>query len=258
MARSIILRLELRDVTPSVWRTLRVPAALRLDDLHHAIQSVMGWDDFHPHVFEVGDQEYGPRADVQDDDEAEAAERSAWAGEDRELTVAQAIAEGGNGVTYIYNFLEDWRVRITSEAEDAAAPAPGDNAVVAADEVVCIAGANAGPQQDRRDAEPFSLDAVNRRLIRAMRPRATPEFPAGPRATSDQQLLANLTLAVLMLGSRPTRDGRREAWKNVRSEILESLQEAGLVDTAPQRKSATLTDAGIAHAQRLITRMKAL
>ena len=36
-----------------------------------------------------------------------------------------------------------------------------------------------------------------------------------------------------MLGSRPTRHGTREAWKNVRIEVLESLQEAGLVDAHP-------------------------
>src|SRR5688500_6707049 len=93
MARAVDLRLELRDVTPMVWRILRVPADLRLDDLHHAIQSVMGWDDFHPHVFEVGDQEYGPRLEDDDDDEDEGLEApDVWAGEASALTVAKALA----------------------------------------------------------------------------------------------------------------------------------------------------------------------
>lgn len=258
MARYINLRLELRDVTPLVWRVLRVPADLRLDDLHHAIQTVMGWDDFHPHLFEVGDEEYGPRPENDDADESELAEPGAWAGDDSELTVARALTKSPDGFTYVYNFVEDWRVHIAADTSAYASPPPGDIASEADDGVVCVAGDHAGPQQDRRDATPFSLEAVNRRLLRATRPRATPEFPAGRRATSDQQLLANLTLVILLLGSRPTRDGRREAWKHLRSEILESLQEAGLVDTAPQRKSVTLTDAGTAHAQRLIGRLKAL
>ena len=276
MPRALDLRLELRDVTPTVWRVLRVPADLRLDDLHHAIQAAFGWNDFHPHVFEVGEQEYGPRFETDEDDNELDDDDSAWAGEGNELSVAKALAASPEGMTYIYNFVEDWRVRIVLEGEgslssdvsavavsdasarrtSAARPVGHDTTAASIDGVTCIAGENAGPQQESSVEEPFSIERVNRRLARKTRPRATAEFPAGPRATSDQQLLANLTLAVLMLGSRPTRHGTREAWKNVRSEVLDSLQEAGLIDTAPQRKSVTLTDAGVSHAQRLISRLK--
>ncbi len=209
----------------------------------------MGWDDFHPHVFEIGDAEFGPRPEETEDDDEGQTDVGAWTGEDRELTVAEALAKSGDGNTYIYNFVQDWRVRITVEN-----PAPDQPA----DGVSCMAGENAGPQQDTRDGASFSVQGVNRRLAEAMRPRATAAFPAGPRATIDQQLLANLTLVVLMLGSRPTRHGTREAWKTVRTEVLDSLQEAGLVDAAPQRKSVTITDAGVAHAQRLVDRLRAL
>jgi hypothetical protein len=250
MSRAVDLRLQLRDVTPAVWRVLRVPSDLRLDDLHHAIQAAMGWDDFHPHVFEVGEHEYGPRPDVDDDDnDVPALAPSTWAGDDSELTVTTAFANSPDGITYIYNFVEDWRVQITMER-----PASDREA----DSVLCVAGDNAGPQQESRDDGPFTIDAVNRRLAASLRPRATPQFPAGPRASGERQLLANLTLVVLMLGSRPTRHGTREAWKNVRTEVLDSLQEAGLIDAAPQRKSVTLTDAGVAQARRLIEKLRAL
>jgi len=211
----------------------------------------MGWDDFHPHLFEVGDQEYGPPLEAEDDDEDEEllGEGSAWAGDDRELTIAKALAISPDGVTYIYNFVEDWRVHVTR------VPISPDQDV---DSVTCVAGDNAGPQQESRGDEPFSVDVANRRLAGSRRPLATPAFPAGPRASSDQQLLANLTLVVLMLGSRPTRHGTREAWKNIRTEVLESLQEAGLVDASPQRKPVTLTDAGVAHAQRLLDKLRTL
>jgi hypothetical protein len=250
MARAFDLRLELNNVMPQVWRVIRVPEDLRLDDLHHAIQAVMGWGDFHPHLFEVGDAEYGPRPEHHDDDEDDGfQEPSAWAGEDRELTVARALKLSPGGFTYIYDFADDWRVRVSVDGE-----AESDNA----QSVICTAGEHAGPQQESRDLDPFTTDAANKRLRKALRPRATPEYPAGPGASSDQQLLANLTLVVLMLGSRPTRHGTREAWKNVRTEILEALNEAGLIDSDPQRKSVTITDAGVSQAQRLLQRLRAL
>jgi len=227
---------------------LRVPADLRLDDLHHAIQAVMGWDDFHPHLFEVGDGEYGPRPELLDDEEPYE-ETSAWAGEGREITVAQAVKQSPDAFTYVYDFDEDWRVRITSD---------GESETDAAVTVSCLGGEHSGPQQELRDREPFSVEAANRRLARALRPRATPEFPAGARASADQQLLANLSLVVLFLGSRSTRHGTREAWKHLRAEMLDALHEAGLIDSDPQRKSVTITDAGVAHAQRLLQKLRTL
>jgi hypothetical protein len=91
-----------------------------------------------------------------------------------------------------------------------------------------------------------------------LRPRATPAHPAGERASAEQQLLANLSLVVLLLGSRPTRHGTREAWKNIRTEVLDSLTEAGLLESDPQRKSVTITDAGVVHARRLLERLRSL
>lgn len=249
--RAIDLHLELSHVTPPVWRVIRVPAELRLDDLHHAIQAVMGWDDFHPHLFEVGAKEYGPRpdADEGDEDDEGFVDPGAWAGDDRALTVAQALADSASGFTYIYDFAEEWRVRVTRQSESVGEETPM---------VVCVAGEHAGPQQQSRSLDPFTLDVANRRLQEARRPHATPEFPAGPRAHPDQQLLANLSLAMLMLGSRPTRRGTREAWKHVRVEILDALTDAGLIESDPARKSVTITDAGVAHAQRLLQKLRTL
>jgi hypothetical protein len=251
MGHAFELRLELLNVTPQVWRRLRVPSDLRLDDLHYAIQALMGWDDFHPHVFEVSDSEYGPRIEVIDDsaEEDELLEKDAWAGDEAEITIAQAFAASPGGIIYIYDFDDDWRVRITPER---LLEADADG------QVVCLGGGEAGPQQETRKFWLFTVDQANARLRRARRPRPTPQFPAGPRATSDQQLLAHLTLVVLMLGSRPTRQGARESPKQVRAEVLESLQEAGLIEHDPARRGVTLTDAGVAHARRLLQKLRAI
>jgi hypothetical protein len=250
--RTVDLRLELSDVTPRVWRVLRVPRDLRLDDLHHAIQAVMGWEDFHPHVFEVGDKEFGTPPDThEEDDDNEFADPGRWAGDDHDITVANALAQSPAGFTYIYNFNEDWRVMVTlvDEASAAIASEPA---------VACLDGEHAGPQQESRELEPFSVAAADGRLRRALRPRATPEFPAGAHAHPDQQLLANLTLVVLLLGSHRTKSGSRQAWKHLRSDILDSLGEAGLIDTTQRQKSVNLTDAGIRHAERLLQRLRTL
>ena len=47
------LKVTLRWVRPPIWRRIRVPADIRLSDLHIVLQAVMGWYDTHLHVFEV-------------------------------------------------------------------------------------------------------------------------------------------------------------------------------------------------------------
>ncbi len=52
------LKLTLRDSEPLVWRRILVAADTTLPRLHHAIQAVMGWLDYHLHAFQVDDVEY--------------------------------------------------------------------------------------------------------------------------------------------------------------------------------------------------------
>jgi hypothetical protein len=80
-------------------------------------------------------------------------------------------------------------------------------------------------------------------------------MPAGPDASAEQQLLANLTLAVLFLGSRETRHGTRQAAKTARAELLERMQEAGLLHTDPRRHSVILTETGVERAKTLVGRL---
>ncbi len=53
-----ILKVTLLDVTPPVWRLLRVPSAATLSVLHQVIQVAMGWEDRHLHEWRVGDGVY--------------------------------------------------------------------------------------------------------------------------------------------------------------------------------------------------------
>ena len=60
----ISLKVTLRDVRPPIWRRLLVPAGTTLDDLHHAIQAAMGWEDAHLHAFDIAGREYGDPREV--------------------------------------------------------------------------------------------------------------------------------------------------------------------------------------------------
>lgn len=246
-----ILSLELADVTPRVWRLLRVPDDLPLLELHHAIQALFGWRDFHQHVFEIGDADYGPAPDEpeEDEDDTRVREPSAWRGDDAEISVAEALALAAGGFAYVYDFGDDWRVRIV--------PRPLANVAVSSqdDPVTCLDGGEVGPQGEEAPLAAFSVEEANRALSAWRRRRATPERPAGPRASRDQQWLARFTLAVLMLSSRPGRRGAREASRMLSPEVLERLSEAGLIDFDPRQRTVTLTDQGVAEARRLLEKL---
>jgi hypothetical protein len=42
---TLLLRIELLDIEPLIWRRLRLPKAMRLDSLHSVIQIAFGWTD---------------------------------------------------------------------------------------------------------------------------------------------------------------------------------------------------------------------
>jgi Plasmid pRiA4b ORF-3-like protein len=53
------LRIELREILPPIWRRFQVPGAITLPGFHRVIQEVMGWENYHLHLFRFGEKEYG-------------------------------------------------------------------------------------------------------------------------------------------------------------------------------------------------------
>ncbi|NUK18206.1 plasmid pRiA4b ORF-3 family protein, partial [Streptomyces lunaelactis] len=45
------IKVTLADIRPPIWRRLQVPADLTLDRLHLVIQTAMGWENYHMHLF---------------------------------------------------------------------------------------------------------------------------------------------------------------------------------------------------------------
>ena len=54
--RLYLLKIQLIDIKPAIWRRFVVPASITLDRLHDVIQIVMGWTDSHLHEFTIGNK----------------------------------------------------------------------------------------------------------------------------------------------------------------------------------------------------------
>ena len=113
--QAVQLLVTLCDVEPPIWRRLIVPASLTLRELHAAVQTAMGWQDYHLHLFEIGDLLYG---DVEEIDERHF-------GDEETFTVGQAAAVAP-AFQYEYDFGDGWRheIRVEQVMPSLAAGAP--------------------------------------------------------------------------------------------------------------------------------------
>ena len=92
-----MLRIELDEVTPTVWCRILVPTRVRMSRLHDMIQAAMGWTNSHLHAFTVGDARYGMCFDEHPEDEID----------EQTVTVLQAL-RGQKRFTYEYDFGDRW------------------------------------------------------------------------------------------------------------------------------------------------------
>jgi hypothetical protein len=123
------VRVTLLDVAdPPVWRRVLIPAAFSLDRVHRVIQAAMGWQDYHIHVFRIGERDYGP-------------DPEGILGYLQEGKVRLAdVAEVGERIGYEYDFGDGWEHELLVEAR---AKAEAHQTYPA-----CIAGEGACPPED--------------------------------------------------------------------------------------------------------------
>lgn len=125
------VRASLDESALPIWRLLLLPGDLTLRQVHHVMQLVFGWNDSHLHAFEAGPVDIG-----MPDDEAP------FCIDDRVVRL-DGVAKRADAITYVYDFGDDWHVRL--EIEDRrdtqwvdAAPA----------RLRCLDGQRAGPPDD--------------------------------------------------------------------------------------------------------------
>ena len=125
------LRIELKYVTPAVWRRVAVPGSIKLATLHLVLQETMGWLGGHLHEFVIADTHYGvPDPDWPDN--------PPLARDDR-ATLAAALG-ALKSFTYLYDFGDGWEHKV--KVEKILAPDPHLKLPF------CLDGANACPPED--------------------------------------------------------------------------------------------------------------
>ncbi|WP_458437717.1 plasmid pRiA4b ORF-3 family protein [Methylorubrum extorquens] len=109
------LRISLERIEPAIWRRVEVPLTATLKALHDVIQAAFLWQDYHLHVFEVGEERYGVPDPEWDSLRPIRSEKG--------VRLATLIERAVASFTYTYDFGDDWQHRIEVEAVEAGDPA---------------------------------------------------------------------------------------------------------------------------------------
>jgi hypothetical protein len=110
-----ILRIELNDIEPLIWRRVAVPTATNLQTLHRIIQAAMGWQDYHLWEFAAGEELYG--RPEPDDAMCDRKVRRASA-----TKLASLVERGVTAFEYTYDMGDNWEHRIVVERVEPAEP----------------------------------------------------------------------------------------------------------------------------------------
>ncbi len=123
------IKVTLRDSDPPIWRRIQVPGDLTLEELHHVLQAVMGWWDYHLHQYIIDGTYYGvPYPDYMPD-----------IIEESDVTLSQ-VAGRGSTFVYEYDFGDCWEHVL--EVEKILDREPGQQYPV------CVTGRRATPPED--------------------------------------------------------------------------------------------------------------
>jgi Plasmid pRiA4b ORF-3-like protein len=148
------LKVSLRHIVPQIWRKLRVPAELDLEELHEVLQIAFGWSNSHLHSYQVGS--FCFRSDFGEQDESFYIDEAA--------AHLGAVARNGTSFTYEYDFGDGWQHDIAIERVIAggtlASPSP----------IECLDGKRSCPPEDCGGPPGYG------RLLAVLRNPADPEY----------------------------------------------------------------------------------
>lgn len=101
-----IVRVELDEVDPLVWRALAVRSSMNLAGFHDVLQDAMGWTNSHLHEYVVGDERIG----VPDPDDRTSLR------DERRVRLRDVLRKPRDQMFYDYDFGDNWRhiVRLES------------------------------------------------------------------------------------------------------------------------------------------------
>lgn len=120
MSTILQFKVELLEMSPSIWRQIQVPGDYTFWDLHVAIQDSMGWTDSHLHAFEVDGPNTGSSEIGIPDPDGEADVIPGW-----KLKLNKHFKAPGDHMTYEYDFGDSWIHSILLEQQSLAEPGVG-------------------------------------------------------------------------------------------------------------------------------------
>jgi hypothetical protein len=123
------MKVTLKDIEPSIWRSVLVPGGITLHKFHKILQVVMGWQGYHLYSFTVGESLYG----IPDPDYAPEFKDSL------RVKLQKVISEKMKFV-YVYDFGDNWEHEI--QVEQILKANKGDF------HPVCLGGKRACPPED--------------------------------------------------------------------------------------------------------------
>ncbi len=141
MHRNMIyqFKITLKDIEPSIWRSIQVPQSYSFWDLHVALQDAMGWLDYHLHIFRITNPETDQLDEIGiPDDEAFEDENPCLPG--WELPVSNYFEKTGTKADYEYDFGDCWEHEIILEKIV--------NRIPRQKYPICVAGERACPPED--------------------------------------------------------------------------------------------------------------
>ena len=118
MAKSddiVILRIELVDIEPLIWRRVAVPTSMNLKALHRVIQAAIGWLDYHLWEFTADGGKYGMLLP----DDPDWNERIKDAAKTK---LSALLTVGVREIGYVYDMGDNWQHRIIVEKLNTAEP----------------------------------------------------------------------------------------------------------------------------------------
>jgi hypothetical protein len=129
------IKITLRDSKPPIWRRLLISSETTLARLHRIIQEAMGWEDYHLHMFEFGEERYSAPMPGDPYHLQELQMKST-----NRVKLNTLITEEGAKFRYEYDFGDSWEHIILLEkilSPDPQQPLPS-----------CIKGKRACPPED--------------------------------------------------------------------------------------------------------------
>lgn len=99
------LKISIDAINPPIWRTIQVPETFTLNKLHHIIQIIFDWSNYHLYMFGIWGHKIGDPI-LWDDGE------TMW---DKEIKIKDVLSNVGDTVPYEYDLGDSWKHTIVLE-----------------------------------------------------------------------------------------------------------------------------------------------